>query len=167
MGLNVAQEVAGLQRMTVPDLRRRYAEVFGEETRCRHKEYLWRRIIWRMQALEEGGLSERARRRAEELADDTHLRVRAPRRPAVAASAPQRPAATVADMPKDARLPVPATVLTREYRGKTILVTVLEQGFKYEGVVYRSLSAVAKAVTGSHWNGYGFFGLAGGKDGQQ
>jgi hypothetical protein len=64
-------------------------------------------------------------------------------------------------------LPVPATVLTREYRGKTVLVTVLDRGFEYEGVVYRSLSAVARAVTGSHWNGYGFFGLAGGKDGQQ
>jgi hypothetical protein len=64
MGLDVTKEVVALRRMTVPDLRRRYAEVFGEQTRCRHKEYLWRRIIWRLQAIEEGDLSERARRRA-------------------------------------------------------------------------------------------------------
>jgi hypothetical protein len=53
---------------------------------------------------------------------------------------------------------MPGTVLTREYKGKLIQVEVLEDGyFEYEGVKYRSLSAVAKAVTGSHWNGYLFF----------
>ena len=119
MGLNVANEVAALRRMTVPDLRRRYAEVFGEETRCRHKDYLWRRIIWRMQAREEGDLSERARRRAEELADDTHLRVRAPRRTQVAAAVPQRPAATVADMPKDARRARPRRLPARHSEAET------------------------------------------------
>ena len=73
MGMNVGKEVAAMQRMTVAELRGKYAEVFGEETRCRHKEYLWRRIIWRMQALEEGDLSDRARRRAEELANDADV----------------------------------------------------------------------------------------------
>ena len=54
---------------------------------------------------------------------------------------------------------MPGTVLTREYHGETVTVTVLGSGFEYEGDIYRSLTAVAKAVTGSHWNGYHFFGL--------
>ena len=70
MALNVAKEVAAMRGMTVPDLRRKYAEVFGEEARSRHKAFLIKRITWRMQANTEGGLSERARRRAEELAND-------------------------------------------------------------------------------------------------
>jgi hypothetical protein len=65
---------------------------------------------------------------------------------------------------KDERLPIPGTVLTRQYKGHKIVVTVLENGFEYEGEVYRSLSAVAKAVTGSHWSGNLFFGL---KDGDK
>jgi hypothetical protein len=60
---------------------------------------------------------------------------------------------------RDSRLPAPGTVLSRDYRGQRLEVTVLEQGFEYDGVVYRSLSAVARAVTGTHWNGWAFFGL--------
>src|SRR5438034_806350 len=60
---------------------------------------------------------------------------------------------------RDPRLPSPGTVLTRPYRGRTIAVTVLESGFEYEGRRFDSLTAVAKAVTGSHWNGLEFFGL--------
>ena len=54
---------------------------------------------------------------------------------------------------------MPGAVLTRKYRGRLIEVTVLPKGFDYEGQVYRSLSAVAQAITGSHWNGHLFFGL--------
>lgn len=60
---------------------------------------------------------------------------------------------------RDSRLPVVGTVLTREYKGKKIAVTVLDKGFEYKGEVYRSLTAVADTVTGSHLNGYRFFGL--------
>jgi hypothetical protein len=56
-------------------------------------------------------------------------------------------------------LPVVGTVLTREYQGRALHVTVMADGFEYEGQLYKSLSAIAKAVTGSHWNGYLFFGL--------
>ena len=59
--------------------------------------------------------------------------------------------------------PLPGTVLTREYKGREVRVRVLEKGFEYEGQPYRSLSAVAKAITGSHWNGRLFFGLRKGK----
>ena len=65
--------------MTVGQLKDRYREVFGEDTRSNHKQFLFRRIAWRVQANAEGGLSERARRRALEIADDADLRIRAPK----------------------------------------------------------------------------------------
>jgi hypothetical protein len=77
--LNNHKEVASLQRMTVNELRERYREVFGEESRSRNKQFLWKRVAWRMQALEQGGLSERARKRAMELAKDAEIRIRPPR----------------------------------------------------------------------------------------
>ena len=157
MALNVGREMKALEDLTVPELRQRYAEVFGEPSRCRHKRYLIKRILWRMQANEHGDLSERARRRAAELANDADLRLCPPKAPP-ARSGGQTVVGTVAP-PADGRLPVPGTILTREYRGQTIRVMVLEKGFEYAGDLYRSLTAVAEAVTGSHWNGYGFFGL--------
>jgi hypothetical protein len=78
VALNVGQIVSELRRMTVTELRRKYAEVFGEQTRSGHKDYLVRRIAWRVQANAEGGLSDRARRRAMEIARDADLRMRAP-----------------------------------------------------------------------------------------
>ncbi len=64
MALNVGKEVAALKRMTVTELRKKHVEVFGEPTRSGHKDYLVKRIAWRIQAQAEGGLPERARRRA-------------------------------------------------------------------------------------------------------
>jgi DUF2924 family protein len=57
------------------------------------------------------------------------------------------------------RLPPPGSVIIREYRGESLRVTVLPDGFEHEGERYRSLSAVAKAVTGQHLNGFAFFRL--------
>ena len=151
----LSEQVESLRDLTVAELRERYAEVFGEATTSRHKDYLRKRIAWRLQANALGGLSARARRRAEELANDADLRVLAPKARTVTGPLAVK---------RDSRLPMPGTVLTREYRGQTVTVTVLDTGFEYAGRVYRSLSAVAKAVTGSHWNGLLFFGLAG-KDG--
>ena len=54
---------------------------------------------------------------------------------------------------------MPGTILTREYRGQTVSVTVLDDGFAFRGDRYRSLTAVTKAITGSHWTGFDFFGL--------
>jgi len=156
MSLNVGKELAALKAMTVPELRARYAEVFGEECRARHKEFLWKRIIWRMQANEEGGLSERARRRAEELANDADLRMLPPKAPVVT-----RVGTTIGRLVAPAGNPAlrPGTELTREYKGRLVRVLVLDKGFEHEGTVYRSLSAVAQAVTGSHWSGHLFFNL--------
>ena len=144
--------------MTVTQLREKYLEVFGEPSRSGNKDFLFKRVAWRVQSLAEGGLSERARRWAEELARDADIRTTLPRPPAATADAPAR---TVTRRVKDAhdRLPIPGTVLTRKYRGRQVAVQVLPGGFEYDGQTYRSLSAVAKAVTGSHCSGYRFFRL--------
>jgi Protein of unknown function (DUF2924) len=158
MALNIGKEIAALKRLTVPDLRGRYAEAFGETTRSRHKEFLIRRIVWRLQANEEGSLSERARQRAKELAAYSDVRLTAPRTKAATAAVPRTVSSI--EFSQDARLPMPGAVITRRYKGEMIEVRVLPRGFEYEGDIYRSLSAVAKKVTGTHWNGYHFFRIA-------
>ncbi|QYK49074.1 MAG: DUF2924 domain-containing protein [Phycisphaeraceae bacterium] len=107
---DIPATVKALGRLTVPELKQRYAEVFGEPTRTNHKQYLIKRIVWRMQALREGGLSERARRRAVELADEAEIRLTAPRAPApgpgtviTSAFDAGRPAMTIQRGERDAR----------------------------------------------------------------
>ena len=78
MDMAVIKEIEALRKMTVGGLRQRYDEEFDEESRSNHKDYLFRRIAWRLQAQAEGDLSERARRRAMEIANDADLRIRAP-----------------------------------------------------------------------------------------
>jgi Protein of unknown function (DUF2924) len=156
MNVTVRQEIAALLGLTVPQLRQRYAAVFGEPTRAGNKTWLQRRIAWRLQALAEGDLSERARQRALELANDADLRL-SPPKPSRQPRA--NPTELCAPPPAD-RLPIPGTLLTRLYKGKLLQVTVRAEGFDFDGRLYRSLSAVAKAVTVSHCNGYLFFGLA-------
>jgi len=159
MRSELAKELAALERLSVGRLRERYAEVFGEPTRGNNRPWLVRRIAWRLQERAEGGLTERARRRAEELADDADLRVIPPR--AGAAAHASRATAATDPAPKDQRLPVPGTILTRPYQGGVLQVRVLADGFEYDGATYGPLSAVAKAATGSHCNSFAFFGLAG------
>jgi hypothetical protein len=156
--MNVDQELAALPRLTAAVLRCRYAQVFGESTRVGNKAWLVKRIAWRLQALAEGDLSERARRRAAELAHDADLRLSPPRpRSTVPVAAPDRPARLPGK--RNDRVPPAGTILTRPYKGTTLHVRVLEQGFVYEGTIYPSLSAVAKAITGSHCSGHLFFHL--------
>jgi hypothetical protein len=94
MKQDIGKELARLGRMTVGELRERYRAVFGEETRSGNKDFLRKRIGWRIQALAEGGLSERAHRRAEELANDADLRIRPPR--GLCGGGPQRSPCAVA-----------------------------------------------------------------------
>ena len=158
MHVNVAKEVATLRAMSVGELRVRYAEVFGEPARTGHKVWLIKRIVWRLQALAEGGLSERARRRAAELANDADLRLYPPRSAQVVSS--DKDATTRAQQP-DHRLPPAGRTLCRLYKGRMLHVRILPKGFEFDGVVHQSLSAVAKAITGSHTNGFLFFRLLG------
>jgi hypothetical protein len=159
MEMNVGKEVAALRRMTVNELRAKYTDVFGEPTNARHKEWLVRRIAWRMQALAEGDLSERALQRAAELANDADLRTTAPRPPKHVPAPVDRTRVKTLRQALDGRLPMTGQEIVREYKGQTLLVRVLADGFEFEGEVYKSLSAVAKAITGQHCNGYLFFRL--------
>jgi hypothetical protein len=156
MRLNINKEVAAMKRMTMNELRARYAEAFGETTNANNRVWLIKRIAWRLQALAEGDLSERARRRAEELANDADLRLSPPKANA-APLAPERTLTGVLQFKGDNRLPPPGTVIVRRYKGEDLQVKVLGDGFEFEGETYRSLSAVAKAITGSHCNGFLFF----------
>jgi hypothetical protein len=153
--LNIVNEVATLQRLSIGQLRQRFAELFGEATKASNRTWLLKRIVWRMQALAEGDLTERARRRAAELARDADLRLNQPQSKANTTPTPPEPASIPA--PVDQRLPPPGTILTRPYKGQLVQVQVLTEGFAYGGRVYASLSAVAKAITGSHTNGFLFF----------
>jgi hypothetical protein len=157
--VNVGKEVAALERMTVKQLKERYGQVFGESTTANNRTWLFKRIVWRLQALAEGDLSERARARATELARDADLRLNPP--VAKAAATPPGQRTREGRCEADGRLPPPGTIITRKYKGGMVQVKVLADGFEYAGEVYRSLSAVAKAVTGSHCNGFLFFRLRG------
>ena len=161
-----ATEITALDRMTTSDLAERYAELHGQPCRTRHRAYLIRKIAWRIQANAEGDLSERARKRAAELANDADVRVMAPKTmicpPQVGESATiTKTASTGRDKSVDPRLPAPGSAIIRQYKGSTHRVVFLEDGsgFEYEGERYRTLTAVAKRITSGHINGFRFFKL--------
>jgi len=164
---SIEQEIDALEGMTTGDLAERFVELHGYQTRTRHRSYLIRKIAWRIQANAEGDLSERARKRAEELAVDAEVRVMAPK--AFVMPPQTGHAATVTrkvdtEAKGDPRLPTPGSAIVREYKGRTIRVLVLpgQEGFECEGERFKTLSAVAKHITGSHINGFRFFRLGGG-----
>lgn len=157
MATNITQEVTALGRMTVTQLRTKHVEVFGEATRSGHKEYLVKRIAWRMQANEWGDLTDRAKRRAEELAKDADLRSTPPKVKPDTTHPPHKTSTVTFD--HDSRLPMPGAILRREYKGREIVVRVLQNGFECDGQIHKSISALAKIITGTHWNGYHFFNL--------
>lgn len=152
----IGRELAALRRMKVSELQTKYAEVFGEPTTGRNKQWLQKRIAWRIQANAFGGLTDQAIQRASELANESDLRVSAPRDPEPLAL--PKPASRNMP-PKDERLPPVGDCLVRFYKGRECVVTVMPDGFDFEGEHYKTLSAVAKAITGQHWNGFRFFNL--------
>ena len=157
----IVAAIEALARLRVAELKIKYREVFGEASRSSNKDFLFRRIAWRLQANAEGGLSERARQRVLEIADDGDLRTRAPRGFLLRNVTPGPAINTDRSRPqKDWRLPAPGTLITRRLHDRQIVVKVLEEGFEYESRRYRSLSAIAREVTGTRWNGLLFFGLA-------
>jgi len=160
MDASILAEIEGLRQMKVGALRTKYREVFGEEARSSNKQFLYRRIAWRLQANVEGTLSERARRRALDLADDADLRIRAPDGFFVESGCGDggNPLDR-AGAGRDRRLPSAGTLLTRQFENRRIVVKILEDGFEYQSQRYRSLSAIVREVTGTRWNGLLFFGL--------
>lgn len=151
----ISKELAELEKMSAKELRCKYSELFGDESRSGNRQWLYRRCAWRLQELAQGGLSERARKRAMQIANDSDIRFIPPRNITPDKTKPRQTRPT--DMKPNARLPIVNTILTRKFKGQLHTVTVLSKGFEYDGETYQSLTAVAHAITGSHWNGYHFF----------
>jgi len=160
VGLNIIKEVAALGRMAIPALKQKYTEVFGEGPRSNNRQWLIRRIAWRLQANEEGGLAERARQKALELANDADLRMMAPRDGLALSGSALSSVRTLSNAESRRSALPPGTFLTRRYKGRLVEVMVAEDGFEYEGEHFKSLTAVANRITGAHWNGYHFFRLS-------
>jgi hypothetical protein len=156
------RELGKLEFMKVKQLAKRYEELFGQPCRSHNKQYLVRRIAWRLQCNSEGGLSERAKRRIEELADDAEVRLTPPTNHK--SSMPtDRKKISPEEIGRDRRLPPKGSCIQRVYKGKVLQVSVLADGFELDGKKYKTLSAIAKEITGSHMNGFRFFKLGGAK----
>jgi hypothetical protein len=156
----IHDEIESLRQMTTAQLKAKYREVFGEQSRSNHKQFLFRRIAWRIQANAWGGLSERARRRALEIADDADLRIRAPKNFLKDGPDESRTAETRIAPGLDPRLPLPGSDLVRRYQGKDVVVRVRQDGgFECNGRIYTSLSKAVTEATGTRWNGFAFYNL--------
>ena len=135
------KDLAELQRMSVAELCRRHLELFGEEPRCQHRQHLkqYALAIARNCALRIRITENAARRRNGQSLDHT---------------------ITTRVVPThDSRLPIPGSLLFKDFKGQTYVVKVLDEGFEFDGRHYRSLSAIAQAITGTKWNGHLFFRL--------
>jgi hypothetical protein len=136
---SIPEIIIELRAMPVSDLVVQYETAFGKPPRNKNREWLWRKVAWKVQEQRYGGLSSLATKRLNELVAEMDLPLTAPRK---------------------ATGIITGTTLTRSYRGELIEAKRVDNGWAYEGVIYRSLSAVANAVTGSHCNGRAFFGLS-------
>jgi hypothetical protein len=138
---DVLGQLAALQTATTPDLKQQWRALFGAEPPAFNRPYLQSRLAYRIQELAYGGLKPETRARLEALGEQLDggnvvlRRIRADNRP------------------------LPGTRLLREYAGIEHAITVLQDGFEWERRPYRSLSAIARAITGTRWNGWTFFGL--------
>ena len=142
METTVLQQVTELSKMTHSELKDRWCDLFGTEPPGYKREHLIRRLAYRIQELAYGGLSDAAKEQLAQIADAVGDQVtRKKRRKAKSTQ------------------PLPGTRLVREWRGVRHEVVAVVGGYEYQGRPYRSLSAVAKAITGAHWSGPQFFGL--------
>ena len=146
-------QVTVLKGLSTEELFKKYEELFGDKKApSNNKTYLWRKIAYKLQELEYGGLAGKAKDRLKVLIEEYDpINNKALR--------PDRPVAAQPTATKDKRLPIPGTVITKEYKGSSYKVKVLEKGFEYNGKIYKSLTAIAYEITDAHWNGYLFFGL--------
>ena len=134
--------------MTGAEMAEKYLALFGQPARSRNKDFLRKRLAWRIQELAEGGLSERALSRIEELGS-AGLAARG----RTSSSAMPRPT----EAARDPRLPCIGTVVRRIHGTTEHSVTILDEGYEYRGEKYRSLSKIARVITGTPWNGFLFF----------
>ena len=140
-GGSVVMQLAALKRMTVVELKTKWESLFGTPAPNNSRSYLELRLGYRIQELTLGGLSRETRRTLDLLADEIEGRIG--RKSIIT----------------DSRNPVVGTRLMREWDGVEHTVTVMKDGFDLQGRKFKSLSAAARAITGTQWNGYRFFGL--------
>ena len=158
MDLSITAQIAALRRMTVAELQGQWLRRYGEPTRSRNRDYLWKRLAWRIQELQHGGLSDGAKQRIDTLASDTFERARTP---AHAVTTPgTEPSGRTPRPRRDPRLPSAGSVITKLYRGRELRVVVREDGLELDGAMYPTATALAKKITGSKSiNGNLFLGI--------
>lgn len=161
MKKGLRDQIDELAAMNVAALQQRHKELFGEAPVSAHRQFLFRKIAWRMQADREGGLPDSARELARAIARDAPLRVRVvSNAEKLRVGIPLERATTTTIAPgHDSRLPMPGGLIVKQFRGETIVVKVVDEGFEYRDRRYGSLSAIAQEITGTKWNGFLFFGL--------
>jgi hypothetical protein len=146
--------------MSTKELQKRYEDLFnGKKASSNNKIYLWRRIAHRIQELEYGGISEEAQGRIKQIVEECDPINNKALRSARDSKEKVQALKGKHTILRDKRLPIPGTIVKKEYKGNHIQVEVLENGFEYKRNKYKSLSAIAKEITGAHWNGYAFFNL--------
>ncbi|MBL8395086.1 MAG: DUF2924 domain-containing protein [Candidatus Accumulibacter sp.] len=137
----VLARVAALKTAPIAELKQLWRDLFDTEPPAYNRRFLENRLAYRLQELAYGGLKTSTLKRLEQLGeqlDGGRARVRSRR---------------VDDRP------VVGTRLIREWQGTPYEVTVQAGHFEFQGQRYQSLSAIAKAITGTVWNGWAFFGL--------
>ena len=144
----IAQQIRELQELAPAQLAERYAELFGKPPRVRNAAFLRRQVAWKLQERKFGGLSEQGKARLNELIRKIDLPIAAP---------PPKPKPRT--LPEQPNAPSIGTTLVKQWHNMEIRVEVREGGFEWDGTLYTSLSAVARAITGTNWNGRLFFGL--------
>ena len=157
----ILPRVSDLPRLAVAQLQAAHRLMFGAEHPVANCQHLRRKIAWHLQAEEEGGLPESVRQHAIAIARGADLRVR------IADNVSRRLREIPLDMAvtttvvqlRDARLPMPGSLIVKKYKDRTLVVKVLDSGFEFEGRRFTSLSAIALEVSGARWNGFAFFGL--------
>lgn len=152
----LTRQLAALPRMTVGNLQAQFRELTGEPTRTRNKDWLVKRVAFLMQQRAHGGLSERAQVRLSEIGDRLPETWRT-RLTGQAMAPADSHAQAMAD--RDPRLPAVGSTIKRTHNGAEHSVTVLAASFVYEGKHYKTLSEIAKLITGTKWNGFRFFGI--------
>ena len=148
-------QIIELREKSLDELKAKYEELFpGQNAPPNNKVFLWRKIAYRIQELEYGGISTESQSKIEQLIQQFDpINNKTLRPDAATENRPKK------NRSRDKRLPIPGTVIIKEYKDIKLEVKVLESGFEYHNKVYKSLTSIAKEITGAHWNGYLFFNL--------
>jgi hypothetical protein len=149
-------QIMELKENPLRELKAKYEDLFpGQKAPSNNKVFLWRKIACRIQELEYGGISAETQSKIQQLIQQYDpINNKALRPDAATENSPKNKC-----LSRDKRLPIPGTIITKEYKGTSLQVKVLEAGFEYNNKVYKTLTAIAKEITGAHWNGYLFFNL--------